>query len=48
MYIDIDLSEWEFKEYFGDCLIYGKGNDRVLVEKDTQNVTFRYKMKGSE
>ena len=39
---NIDLSEWEFKSTFADLLIYGKGDERVLVNKDTQKVTHRF------
>jgi len=45
---NIDLSKWEFKGTFADLLIYSKGNERILVDKDTQKVTHRFKVKGHQ
>lgn len=34
---------WELLGEFGDCLIYGKGEDRILVNIETKIITFEHK-----
>lgn len=34
---------WELLGDFGNCLIYGKGKDRILVNIETKIITFEYK-----
>ena len=33
---------WEKIEYFGDCIIYVKGNECILYQPETKEVIFKY------
>jgi len=33
---------WNFKIYFGDCEVYGKGNDRVLYYPKKEDIISKY------
>ena len=44
----IDLVEWEFKFTYGyDLKVYGKGNDRIAIDKDGNEI-LHYKLKRSD